>query len=131
VVEVTTYTVVAKRSDHWWAVSVPELKGVHSQARRLDQVESMAREAIALFLDIPPESFAITVEPEIPREVSHALAERQAAKDAEKRAEAATVSAVGYLLSAGFTVRDAGRLLGLSAQRVSQISGSGDHAQAS
>src|SRR5690242_11280287 len=32
-----TYTVLARRSGGWWAISVPELKGVHSQARRLDQ----------------------------------------------------------------------------------------------
>jgi len=71
-----TYTVAVHRSRGWWAIGVPELKGVHSQARRLDQVDGMAREAIALFLDVPPDSFEVAVEPEVPHEVSHTLRPR-------------------------------------------------------
>jgi predicted RNase H-like HicB family nuclease len=117
-----TYTAVARRRGGWWAISVPQLKGVHTQARRLDQVEWYARDAIALFLDVPPDSFAVIVEPEVPHEVSHALAQRQAAREAERRADDATALAIDRLIAAGFTVRDAGRLLDLSPQRVSQIS---------
>ena len=51
----TTYTAVARRAGDWWAISVPELKGVHTQARRLSRVEAMARDAIALMLDVPPD----------------------------------------------------------------------------
>ena len=47
-----TYHVVAERSGDWWAITVAELAGVFSQARRREQVESTAREAIALMLDI-------------------------------------------------------------------------------
>ena len=50
--ETHVYRVRAVRSGGWWAITVPELPGVFSQARRLDQVETMAREAIALMLDI-------------------------------------------------------------------------------
>lgn len=46
------YHVVAERSGDWWAITVAELAGVFSQARHHEQVESMAREAIALMLDI-------------------------------------------------------------------------------
>lgn len=46
------YHVVAERSGDWWAITVAELAGVFSQARHRDQVESTAREAIALMLDI-------------------------------------------------------------------------------
>jgi predicted RNase H-like HicB family nuclease len=52
--EVNTYTAVCRRSGSWWAIGVRELKGVHTQARRLDQVAAMAREAIALMLDVDP-----------------------------------------------------------------------------
>jgi len=86
----------------------------------------MAREAIALFLDVPPDDLDVTVEPEVPHEVSHALAQRRAAREAELRAESATALAVDRLIEAGFTVRDAGRMLGLSPQRVSQISRAAD-----
>ena len=47
-----TYRVEAVRSGDWWAITMPELAGVFSQAKRLDQVESRAREAIAMMLDI-------------------------------------------------------------------------------
>ena len=46
------YHVVAERSGDWWAITVAELAGVFSQARHREQVESTAREAIALMLDI-------------------------------------------------------------------------------
>jgi len=46
------YRVRAVRSGNWWSITVPELPGVFSQARRLDQVEAMAREAIAMMLDV-------------------------------------------------------------------------------
>lgn len=118
-----TYTAVCTRSGDWWAISVPELKGVHTQARRLEQVEAMARDAIALMLDTEPDSFAVTIEPEVPAEVAEAVTARDAAKAAEEKAELATRRAAGVLLAKGFTVRDVGRMLGLSPQRISQITG--------
>ncbi|MEV0129016.1 type II toxin-antitoxin system HicB family antitoxin [Dactylosporangium sp. NPDC050688] len=60
------YTAVCRRSGDWWAVTVPEVKGIHSQVRRLVEAEAMAREAIALFLDVAPDSFTVTVRPEVP-----------------------------------------------------------------
>ncbi|MGN9774624.1 hypothetical protein ACTMS0_02395 [Micromonospora sp. H33] len=51
---------------------MPEIKGLFSQARRLDQVEEMAREAVALMLDIDPNSFDIDVQPDLPQEVPRA-----------------------------------------------------------
>ena len=57
----TSYAVLAERSGRWWAISVPELPGVFSQARRRDQIEAMARDAIALYLDVPLDSFAVSV----------------------------------------------------------------------
>jgi len=59
-----------------------------------------------------------------------ALAARRAAREAEQRADSATALAVDRLIAAGFTVRDAGRMLGLSPQRVSQISHATHEAEA-
>lgn len=42
------------QSGEWWAIAVPSLRGVFSQARHLDEVPAAAREAIALMLDINP-----------------------------------------------------------------------------
>ncbi|WFE38108.1 type II toxin-antitoxin system HicB family antitoxin [Micromonospora sp. WMMD998] len=115
------YTATCVRSGGWWAITVPEITGVFSQARRLDQVEGMAREAIALLLEVDPLSFDVEVQPEMPQEVTRARKARSALRAAEESAEEATVTAVRALLSKGYTVRDAGALLGISAQRVSQL----------
>jgi predicted RNase H-like HicB family nuclease len=117
----TRYTAVCRRSGDWWAISVPEIKGVHTQARRLEQAEAMARDAIALMLEVPAESFDIEIAPEIPNEVAEALRAREEYCRAEEEANAATERAAHWLITNGYTVRDAGRLLNLSPQRVSQI----------
>lgn len=117
------YTAACRRCGSWWAISVPEVKGVHSQAKRLDQVEGKVREAIALMLGVTPDSFNIEVRPEgVPTEVAVAIAARMEADDLARRADLMTSNAVSALLAQGLTVRDIGVLLGLSPQRISQIS---------
>lgn len=120
-VEVTTYTAVCRRSGAWWAISIPEIKGLHTQVRRLDQAADMARDAIALMLDVDPATVEVEVVPEVPAPVEDALAARRAAREAERAAEARTAAAVRQLLDEGYTIRDIGRMLGLSPQRISQI----------
>ena len=122
-----TYTAVCRRAGDWWAISVPEIKGVHTQARRLDQVEAMARDAIALFLDVTPDTLAIEVRPEVPAEAAEAVAARKAAREAETWADKLTRAAAAALLAKGYTVRDAGALLGISPQRVSQLTAGSSH----
>lgn len=117
----STYTAVARRSGDWWAISVPALKGVHTQARRLEQVEAMAREAIALMLDTDPVDITVGVQAELPAAAEDALAARRRAREAEKLAEQTTTDAVAVMLSEGYTVRDVGAMLDLSPQRISQI----------
>jgi predicted RNase H-like HicB family nuclease len=117
----TRYTAVCRRSGGWWAISIPQIRGVHTQARRLDQAADMARDAIALMLDVPADSFDVDVRPEVPDEVDAARHARRRADDAGQQAAEATRTAVQSLLASGYTVRDAGSLLDLSPQRVSQI----------
>lgn len=117
----TTYTAVCRRVGGWWAVAVPELKGAHTQARRLDQVAAMAQDAIALMLDADPATIQVDVRPELPAAVAQALDARRSAREADEAAERATSAAVRALMRDGYTVRDAGALLGLSPQRISQI----------
>lgn len=57
------YSVRCVRSGAWWAISVPEIEGLFSQARHLDQADGMAREAIALMLEVGPQSFAVDIQP--------------------------------------------------------------------
>ena len=58
----TVYSVNFQRSGKWWAISVPQLRGVFTQARRRDEVEAMARDAIALYLDVPADSFDVAID---------------------------------------------------------------------
>jgi predicted RNase H-like HicB family nuclease len=121
------YRVTALRTGRWWAIEVPELPGVHSQAHRLDQVESMAREAIGLLLGVPEGSFDVTVEPDLSTlgglkdPIEEALHAREIAEQAQSRASAAVRHAVREIRSSGYTSRDAGMLLGVSNQRISQL----------
>ncbi|MFC7328572.1 hypothetical protein ACFQRF_12540 [Marinactinospora rubrisoli] len=82
----------------------------------------MARDAIATLLDIPIEDVAVAV---VVDSVAEPLAELQAARRAKAEADARETSAMSHavtaLLRQGINQRDAGRLLGISHQRVSQI----------
>jgi predicted RNase H-like HicB family nuclease len=122
------YTVEVERSGRWWAISVPELRGVHSQSRTLDGVERMAREAIALFLDVSDGSFDVEVrralEPEVERVVHEAILARSAALEQQRTASAKARAAALALRDRGLPQRDIGRLLQLSHQRVAQLLGS-------
>jgi len=121
------YRVTATRTGRWWSISVRELSGVHAQARRLDMVEWMAREAISVALKAPEDSFDIAVQTDLTSlgtlqtPIEEALRAREAAEKAQAQAFAAVRRAVHEIRSAGYTARDAGMLLGLSNQRISQI----------
>lgn len=116
-------TAVAQRSGNWWAVRIPEVDGAFTQARRLDQVPDMAAEAAALMLDV--DSASITVEVEAHTDMDSLLASvreaRDAAEHAAEQSARITRKAARELLAEDYTVRDTGRLLGLSPQRVSQL----------
>jgi predicted RNase H-like HicB family nuclease len=64
-----TYTARCQRVGDWWAISVPELKGVNTQARRLEKADAMVRDAIALFLNISADSFEVKIEPVLSRDL--------------------------------------------------------------
>jgi len=124
-----SHLAVARRSGRWWAVEVPSLPGVFTQARTLDAVEPMVRDAISMFLQVAPESIVVAIGVEPPAEaradVEEALARRVEAERAQAAASAAMRRAVAALAHMGLTNRDAGRLLEVSHQRVAQIAASG------
>lgn len=121
----TAYNVTAQRTGTWWAITVDELPGVFSQTRRLDQVERMAREAIALFLDVPGDSFDVTIwqllAPDVDSIVKAAVAARADVLSRQALASAKSREAVQALAALGLPQRDIGRLLDLSHQRVGQL----------
>ena len=120
-----TYTARARRSGRWWAIDVPELPGVYSQARRLDRVEPMARDAIALFLDVDPATFDVHLETNLPSDLRQDVDEVGRLRAEADRLQAESSGAMRRLtrelLGRGLSVRDAAEILGISHQRVSQL----------
>lgn len=119
-------TAHALRSGAWWAVDVPEVPGVFTQARRLDQVAAMVADAVSLVADVPSDEVKVELAPDLPTQMAKDLARARAAQDrAEKAArEAATAKReiVRQLRQdAGLSVRDVGIVVGISPQRVSQL----------
>ena len=120
------YRVEVVRSGDWWAITVPELRGVFSQVKRLNRVEATAREAIAMMLDIDESEIGpIDVRVHPPEDVAGLLDELRYSMAAASQATAAATrarrEAARRLSEAGLPMRDIGQLLGVSHQRVSQI----------
>ncbi len=122
----TTYPVTATRVGEWWALEaiVPQAS-VHSQTRRLDQVEVTAREAIALTVDKPADSFDVSITIEVPDElggrIESATELTRLASDLQSLALQIKRSVAAELHAQGYSVRDSGSLLGVSSQRISQL----------
>lgn len=123
---ITTYRASAIRSGDWWAIEVPDV-AVHTQAKRLDQAANMAREAIALVLDV--DEVGIDVEVDVDH---HWLNEAglmlddwdQARADArllKADADAAARQTARYLRWDGYSMRDIAKLMDVSFQRVHQL----------
>jgi predicted RNase H-like HicB family nuclease len=120
------HRVEVTRSGGWWAITVPALDGVFSQAKRLDQVDDSAREAISLMLDIDEDDVGaldiIVTPPARAAELLRSLEVSVAAADEATRVAAATRREVAEVLRAeGLPLRDVGELIGVSHQRVSQL----------
>jgi hypothetical protein len=125
-------TATATRAGQWWAIEVQDVAGgLHTQARRLDQVASVVADAVALVADVPPDSIEVDVSTKLPQRdaelIDAARAASQEATIAAERASRLSRQAVEQLRSQGMTVRDVGGLLGVSAQRVSQLGEAGLH----
>jgi len=120
-----TYTALAQRDGTWWAIRVAELRGVFSQARRLDRVEYMARDAIALLLEVDPASFDVIVREHLDaktrRVIDEAVQARDEALERQRVATSKSREAARTLQRQGLPQRDIGRLLKVSHQRVAQL----------
>ncbi len=120
-----TYRVEVEHGERWWIVSIPEVPGAHTQARHLREVEAMAREVVALMLEIPEDSFDLHVEIKIPADVRAELeiSEKLRRDAAARQREAARHLrlAVRRLRQRGLVYRDVGAMLGVSAARAKQL----------
>lgn len=120
----TTYTARVERDGRFWLIHVPELDR-YTQARNLREVEEMARDLVAVMLDVDPGSVVLDVQlvlPDVVREHLEA-AERLRAESAAANTAAAAESraAARELAALGMPIRDIGAALGISHQRAHQL----------
>lgn len=121
------YRATVYREDRWWMVAIPELDGL-TQARRLSEAELMAREYIAVTLDVPLEDVAVDVHVEkvgpvtnIEDRIAAIEAERAKAAELERQATAEAAQLAKDLAAAKVPLRDVGSILGVSHQRAHQL----------
>jgi hypothetical protein len=121
-----SYAVRVVREGRWWMIEIPELDGL-TQARRLDEVEKMAREYIAVTLDVPLSQVAVSISTvEVAGEdvlETMVLVEelRKHARQLEELVADLAREFASALADAKVPVRDVSKLLGVSHQRVSQL----------
>jgi hypothetical protein len=119
-------TAHAVRSAGWWAVDVPEVPGVFTQARRLDQVPGMVADAVALMAEVPTEDVEVELAPDLPPRMAKDLARARVAQDRADQAAREAATAKRQIVrqlreDVGLSVRDVGIVVGISPQRVSQL----------
>jgi len=118
------YGVVAKREGSWWVLAIDSL-GIAGQVRHLDEGESVGRDLIAAFLDVPGEQVSVELEVILPEEAATALAEATREEEIARTAFAAAVakrrSALAALRRAGMSQSEVARALGLTPQGLSQF----------
>jgi hypothetical protein len=122
----TTYRVEVTRSDRWWSMHalIPRTV-IYSQARDIEDVEVMIRDAISGALDVDPDSFELDLEFDLTAGVMDQVHRaREAAVEAaevQTRASRESRAAVQALRDEGLTLKEAGFFLGVTPQRVAQL----------
>lgn len=122
-VAAVTYRTTVRREGNWWIVAV-EGVGV-TQVRRLEDVDDMARDLVVSMEDVDPDTIDLDVEVRVNDEVDQLRAEiERLAQEADRlarRAREGKAALMRRLHEAKLSVRDVGKLTGVSYQRVSQI----------
>jgi DNA-directed RNA polymerase specialized sigma subunit len=107
-------------------ISVPEIDGL-TQARRLSDVEKMARELIAVTLDVRLSQVDVDVTfgdidgMNVESSIQTIRKEKEDAARLEEDAAARTKTLVKELVAHNVPLRDIGAMLGISFQRVHQL----------
>lgn len=131
-----TYRVVVTREDGAWLAEIHGLEGGHTYARSLAGLDRAVREVIVLAADLSDEAMPDlnldysfqTGDPDVDTAAVNVRALRAQAEDLAATATRRTAEAAKLLTAHGLSVRDTAAVLGISPQRVSQLT---DHAKAS
>lgn len=125
------YRVVVTREDNAWLATVPDLPGAHTFARTLAALDKAVREVVALAADLPDDAMNDltlnwdyhTGDASVDEQTAHIRHMRAEAEQLSAQATASTATMARQLIERGMSVRDAATLLGVSPQRVSQMTG--------
>jgi hypothetical protein len=120
------YKAEVTRDGRWWMIDVPEIDQL-TQARRISEINEMARSLIAVSTGEPLDQITVDIiSITVPgigdiQHTAHDLIHmRDEADQAAKKVQQFSAEFVHEIAAAGIPVRDAGELLGLSPQRISQ-----------
>lgn len=128
--------VVYERDEEgWWVAEIPEVPGCHTQGRTIAQARERIREALAVALDRRDATRAareaelvddVRLPAGMVKKVAQSREARARVAEVEERAHRATrEAAVALTARLGLSCRDAAELLGLSHQRVQQLTRAG------
>src|SRR6476659_8516707 len=122
------YVVEFRRDETgWWQARVPTVEGCHTQGRTINEARRRIREALSLFVDDAAKATLVD-DIKLPAHYRRMLDTLAIDRDAERKyhgrvmlklRRAATQLRKGRL---GLSARDAAELLGVSHQRVDQLS---------
>jgi DNA-directed RNA polymerase specialized sigma subunit len=123
-VEPKTFHAEVTRDGKFWLVWVHEIDR-STQALRYKDVEAMARDLVEIMTELSSDEYQLELTVHLPTSVAdhQARAEvlREEARRKQAEAAAENRAAVRELLAMGLSQREAGDVLGVSFQRVSQL----------
>ena len=111
------------RSEGWWAISVEEIPGLFTQARRLDQVADMVRDAASLLgVDVRTVEVLPVLDSDSQRMLEELETARREAEEKQRISSGLTREVIRRCRDEGLTLREIASLVGLSQQRVAVLS---------
>jgi DNA-binding CsgD family transcriptional regulator len=124
-----TYRVIISREDGLWLADVQSLEGAHTYARSLPALDQAVREIVVLAADLPDDAMPDLVldydyhtgDAGLDATAREVRQLRRQADELSAAAAARTSDAAAELVARGLSVRDVAALLGISPQRVSQL----------
>lgn len=121
------YMARVERDGRFWLVTVTGPDGFEqvTQARRLTEVEAMARDLVAIMNDVLPDSFGLDVAIILPPETEALLQEAREAQaqlaELQEHVGRLSRSAAHRLHDEGLSGAEVAKVLDVSPQRVSQL----------
>ena len=115
---------LCEREADGWTVEVPDFKNLHLSAKRLDKVEALVKEAAKNYGITDNCDVVIKVIASMPGLICDMEAAQEKMKQAAKLQEEASAEireVVRQMRSQGLTMRDIAVLLGVTPQRIAQL----------